>query len=346
MTVSKRGPKTESGKKQSAKNSTTHGARSQAITNAKEQVHFDSFLKELIDFYQPQGPIEQYQLERIATCKAKLKSLYELEQAKLALLIDQHQANKNKYIDDFPGLTTLVRGMVKEWFLIESLGLTGQVFLPCQLTAESLSDIVAEIDFFHGVLTSDDDLRDYFPQLSEYLEGIDSNETSLHGRLMGISHQLENIVNEDGYHEAVKLLFCKKSKKVKAEPTPEELEFDRQLELYQEQVRKRHGLKPRVVVKDPPVQFPNEEKLLLAFKVFKTINNAYLVTQEKVERVRSFIELHQRALSLPNDEADLLMRYQTSWERRLSTLIGEFVQLQKMRVADEAAKLMLQNSKK
>ena len=72
MAGNKRGPKTELGKQQSAKNSTTHGARSESITGPNEQAHFDTFLKELIDFYKPQGPLEKLQLERIATCTAKL----------------------------------------------------------------------------------------------------------------------------------------------------------------------------------------------------------------------------------------------------------------------------------
>ena len=127
MAGTKRGPKTELGKRQSAKNSTTHGARSESITGPNEQAHFDTFLKELIDFYKPQGPLEKLQLERIATCKAKLKSLYELEQAKLRLLIDKHQADTNKYISDYPGLDPLVRGMMKELFLLEKLGFLNQI---------------------------------------------------------------------------------------------------------------------------------------------------------------------------------------------------------------------------
>ena len=334
MAGSKRGPKTELGKQKSAKNSTTHGARSEAITGPGEEAHFDNFLKELIDFYQPQGPLEKLQLERIAICKAKLKSLYELEQAKLTLLIDQHQADNNKYISDYPGLDPLVRGMMKELFLLEKLGFSNQICLPCQLTVEYLSDIVTEIDSFDGVLISDDDLRNYFPRLSSYLDNVESNEAALYVRLLGVGQQLEKIISDDGYHEAVKLLFHDKFKKVVRKPTPEEIEFDRQLELYQEQSRKRLGLKPRVIVKDPPVEFPNQEKLTSLFKAFKTLHKAYLVTKVKAKAVRSTIELHQRALSLPYEEADLLMRYQTSWERRLSTLIGEFMQLRRMRLLE------------
>lgn len=339
MIVSKRGPKTESGKRKSAKNSTTHGARSQVITSPKEQVHFDGFLKELIDFYQPQGPIEQMQLERIATCKTKLKSLYELEQAKLALLIDQHKDNTDQYISEFSDLSPLVLGMIRELFFLETLGLPDQVCLPCQLTIQLLSDIVAEIDSFVGVLASDDELRDYFPQLVAYLNGLESREAALHARLLGISHQLEKVINDKDYYEAVKLIFHEKFQEVIPEPTPEELDFDRQVELHQKkQANSRNGIKVRaktkVVIKDSAIEFPDQEKLTSAFKTFKSIHQAYLMALETAESVRSRIQLHERALSLPNDEADLLMRYQTSWERRLSTLIGEFMQLRRMRLLE------------
>lgn len=336
MAGAKRGPKTELGKRQSAKNSTTHGARSESITGPNEQAHFDTFLKELIDFYKPQGPLEKLQLERIATCKAKLKSLYELEQAKLRLLIDQHQSDTNKYISDYPGLDPLVRGMMKELFLLEKFGFLNQICLPCQLTIEYLTDIVTEIDSFDGVLISDDDLRNYFPRLSSYLDNVESNEGALYVRLLGVGQQLEKIISDDDYHQAIKLIFSDRFEKVVTEPTPDEIEFDRQLELYQEQSRKRLGLKSKVIVKDPPVEFPNQEKLTSLFKAFKTLHKAYLMTKVKAKAVRSTIELHRRALSLPHEEADLLMRYQTSWERRLSTLIGEFMQLQKMRIMNES----------
>ena len=36
-----------------------------------------------------------------------------------------------------------------------------------------------------------------------------------------------------------------------------------------------------------------------------------------------------KSLVLPQSEADLLLRYQTTWERRLSTEVGEFIELRK-----------------
>ena len=338
MAPAKRGPNTPSGKEKSSKNAVTHGLRSTQPVSTEEINDHDSFLKELVEFYKPKGPIEQLQLERIATCKAKLNSLYELERAKQALLIDQHRADTDKYIKESFGSSPLVRGMMKELFLLEKIGYPypNFIFLPCQLNIKLLSEIVDEIDAFHGELISDADLKKYFPNLSTYLEGVDSDESALHVRLVAIAEQLEKIISDDGYHEAVKLIFRDKLKRVKLGPTPEDLEFDRQLEKHQEQTYKRLNLKPKVIVKDPPKQFPNQEKLTLVFKSFKTIYAAYITTQESAQSIRKKIDLHQRALSLPSEEADLLMRYQTSWERRLSTLIGELMQLQRLRALNDS----------
>jgi len=51
--------------------------------------------------------------------------------------------------------------------------------------------------------------------------------------------------------------------------------------------------------------------------------------QKLVAHVAQAKETILKSLLLPQAEADLLLRYQTTWERRLSTEVGEFIELRR-----------------
>ena len=327
MAPAKRGPNTPSGKEKSSQNAVTHGLRSTQIVTPSEVVSYDSFLNELLDFYKPEGPIERLQLERIATCKAKLKSLYDLEQAKQELLIQEHDASSNKYIDKMTYLDPLERGMLKELLRYEKL------VLPCDLNDDLLVEIVGEIDGFNGELSSDDEIRKHFPSLTAYLDALKSDATELHVRLMAIHEKLKRVIEDgDGYCEGLKILVFNQAQSPSSTTTPEALALERELDEYQEQARKRRGDKFTVQINVGLGKFPDQPKLKLAFASFRTILHAYQSSHQLIGEVQSSLSLRKRTLTLPVEEADLLMRYQTSWERRLSTLIGEFMQLQRLRL--------------
>jgi hypothetical protein len=79
------GPITNTGKKTSSQNTLIHGATSNSVTNDLQKVALDRYVKELTDFYRPTSPLESLQIERIALCKVKLDSLYDLEGVKLQI---------------------------------------------------------------------------------------------------------------------------------------------------------------------------------------------------------------------------------------------------------------------
>ncbi len=343
MTTSKPGPKTLNGKKQSAKNSTVHGLRSDNLATPQQQENYDQFLVELIDFYKPVGPLEKLQLERIAICRAKLKALYDMERDKYASLHMRYESDTAKHINHFSYLSALTRGMLRELITFNHL------LLPNGLDADLLTSIVNEINSFVDDVTSDDDLREYLPMLSSYLDQVDSNTSDLHVKLLAVGRQLEQVINRgESYSEYGALLLAKikgPAKKEK-EQTPEQIAHAKELDDYikksQERIRAQYGAK----VKQKVVEFPDHRKVSEALDVYKVILKAYQDAYAYKDSVIEIINQGKKSLSLPIEDADLLMRYQTSWERRLSTLIGEFVQLQKMRVADETAKLMLEKSLK
>ena len=62
---------------------------------------------------------------------------------------------------------------------------------------------------------------------------------------------------------------------------------------------------------------------------FLDLYESYQKTQEIVGQYQAIKDLMLQALSLPVEESDLLMRYQTTLERRLSSAIGELLALQR-----------------
>ena len=62
---------------------------------------------------------------------------------------------------------------------------------------------------------------------------------------------------------------------------------------------------------------------------FVTINDHQERAQKVFEQYAHTKDLLKRAAQLPAAESDLLMRYQTTLERRLSSAIGELLELQR-----------------
>jgi hypothetical protein len=137
MTQGKRsgGPKTVEGKSRSSKNATSHGLTSMAPSNSNEKALVDAYSRELIEYYKPESPLEQLQIQRIATCRAKLAYLYDLEQVKLSLAAKELESQPEKILEKIPGATGLAMGMAKD--LITS----GQIHLPCRLDLPLLESI-------------------------------------------------------------------------------------------------------------------------------------------------------------------------------------------------------------
>lgn len=334
MATTKRGPKTLDGKTKAAKNSTKHGLRSENLSSTKQIVDQSNFLQKLIEHYKPVGPLEEMQLERIATCRIKLISLYDLEQAKMDLLIEKNRADLQKHIAELSYLSPLERGMLYELLKFKIL------MLPMDLNVDLLKKIVQEADQFTGDIFSDDDLKEYFPTLVTYLDESDPSSSELHIKMMAVTNQLQKIVDRGESYLVISRLIADKilmkSKKKEKELSPEEIAhakaFDDFIEKSSERRRAEYGGQAKKKVE---IEFPSQKKISEALNVFKTLLDAYQGALINEKTIQERIKMKELTVSLPIEEADLLMRYQTSWERRLSTLVGEFIQMQKMRVSSE-----------
>lgn len=336
MTQGKRsgGPKTIEGKSRSSKNATSHGLTSMVPSNSNEKALVDSYSKELIEYYKPESPLEQLQIQRIATCRAKLAYLYDLEQVKLSLTAKELESQPEKILEKISGATGLAMGMAKEFIT------SGQIHLPCRLDLPLLEAICEEIRQMHGAIENKNQFARALPRLTKYLNtypvvGL-NNTSQWMEKLVAISKDLK-MADEMGekhagkFEELIKGYLRSKEYEALMEKEAMRPEIE-ELEQYQEGLRIARGQKPKKV--EPATKLDSDaiadmEAVKSHLKQFLKLHQSYQAAQGLVDQYQEIKGLMLRAISLPVAESDLLMRYQTTLERRLSSAIGELLALQR-----------------
>jgi hypothetical protein len=341
-TKKKSGPQTAAGKVISARNSTKHGLSTQSPSSPREKEIVNNYIQELTRYYKPQSPLEKIQIERIAICKSKLDRLYEVEQVKLQLAIEKFTRDSDQILDQIDAAKGIVRGMVKE--IIQY----GNITLPCKLKDQELELICEDIDKFKNKNIKESDLEVYLPSLASYLKSNQSVRVSSAGglieKLQLIAERIENVFNrQDEYRERfaeyAELIFRLKEQ-FKPEPPPpteHELELDRFLEKQKEardaERLRKHPQKEKLEVSAHQEPMVDQEKLGQQLKLFTELLKYRNLSLEVYKQYQSTKELMSGGITLPQNESDLLMRYQTTLDRRLSTAIGELLHLQSKRTS-------------
>jgi hypothetical protein len=311
------GPSTKEGKAISSKNALKLGATTMNVSSPEEQQLVDECIAELTDYYQPQSPLEKMQITRIAICKAKLSRLYEVEQIRLKLVQKNIKSNSAQILNEM----SVAKGLVREMAL-EGLR-RGDITLPCGLSAEDLTAIEKEVDRFHGSLNVEADLQNHFPRLVKFLKqysvrGISEKPTILE-RFEVVIQRIYKAMRRDIYLGNLNELFEEMLEdRTKKLPTGDK---DVQ-ELMQE-------INPNYVPPEPVKHQINVQQLQSFLPLFVHLKRALEDAQQLIERYEESKALLVRSALLPTAEADLLMRYQTALERRLSSSIGELLALQK-----------------
>jgi hypothetical protein len=333
------GPKTLQGKARSAKNATSHGLTSMAPSNSNEKALVDSYSKELIEYYKPESPLEQLQIRRIAICRAKLAYLYDLEQVKLALVAKELELQPEKILGKIPGATGLAMGMAIEFIT------SGEIHLPCRLDPPLLEAICDEIKQMSGVIENKHQFARALPKLTKYLNAYPvvglNNTNQWMEKLVAVSKDLDRALvmgeNHSGeldeffrtYVVGKKYLDQLAEEAAKSESD----EFDQ----LQEDARIRRGQKPRKIEPTTPSNpdaITDLETVQKELNQFLLLFKAYQQAQNLLPQYLEIKDLMLRALCLPAAESDLLMRYQTTLERRLSSAIGELLALQRAKKAE------------
>ncbi len=338
MTQAKRsgGPKTTQGKARSSKNATSHGLTSMRPGNPSEKALIESFAQELTDYYKPKSPLERLQIQRIAICRAKLAYLYELEEVKLALAAKELESQPEKILEKIPGATGLALGMAREFIT------SGQIHLPCRLNLPLLEEICDEIHSMHGAMENRHQFARALPRLTKYLNAYPvvglNNHSQWMEKLEAISNDLK-MTDERGdlyagkFEEIIKGYLRSREYEdlLEKEAMRPELE---ELERYQEERRIARGQKPKKTEPTPKVDSDAITDITIIKEQLQQFLDLYK-NYQKVEGIavqyQEIKDLMLRALSLPVAESDLLMRYQTTLERRLSSAIGELLALQRVK---------------
>ena len=330
------GPITSAGKARSAQNAIKYGITSNKLASAQESQLVHGYIEELSDFYGPTSPLEKLQIERIALCRAKLAHLYEVEQIRLQLAARDLEQNPEIILERGPYLSDVAKGMALEYLHF------GEICLPCHLTKLQLQTLVYEIQNLKGTITSLADLKKYLPRLCQFLathpDKSMSSATTIPDKLRLLNEDLNRCLDRGAnYMEHTWALLApilekeRAAKEALGKAVPEE---ENELDKYLRQTQERRDLergKSKVAAPAAVVEpiFPSHALILEQLKSLVSILSHLTWAEEALSEYEKTKDLLQRSVTLPVQESDLLMRYQTTLERRLSSAIGELLELQR-----------------
>jgi hypothetical protein len=335
----KGGPVSTIGKANSAKNATKHGLTAKNASSNSEKMMVQNYVDELTHYYKPKSPLEKLQIERISICRAKLHRLYELEQIKIEQVKLQIEYSDLERISQMTSIKGIVKGMLGEMLIF------GELVLPCNLSFQELEMIDQEISQLSNDIKSDEDIQTYLPQLTKYLlKKVSTSREShpLFKKLQEDSNNLQIVFDRgESYFEYLtkKVLPLVQDFKIdedSEEKSLEQEEFNRALDEYQLEVKERRRKESGIPSKPPKKieieSFPNMKTMMSYLNNYRQLKQDALIAVEALEEIKQRKELDLQAVSLPFEEAERLMRYQTTLERRLSSAIGELIALQKQEI--------------
>ena len=177
------------------------------------------------------------------------------------------------------------------------------------LSPELIAAIASEINASGGKLEDDDDLNVALPKLSRFINDVASRlGVTAHSALL----RLGNSANE--------LLKEKSALGYRLKQLLKSMQLSRDEDRYGEP-EKEESLPG--ANEDPDINKINE-----ALSGIAELNSVVVSAHEVAKNFLRMQELMLRSVTLSGEESDRLLRYQTTWERRLSSAIGELLVLQ------------------
>lgn len=325
----KGGPKSPEGKSKVSQNAVKHGLSTMKPAGPDEQLLVAQFSQELLDFYQPSNPLAKLQIERIAICRAKLTRLYEVERVRLQLVYEELKHKPEKIVENLVGINGVPKGMLME------LVRYSQVSLPCRLTPALLMQICEEINLFHGQIKSEDDFYQNFPVLSGYLRiyparGL-SDQANIFDKLLAVSSRITQVFKQGDQFSELHRPFIEKMIELMHPPEIEE-ELDPEMKEILEQSRAHQPKKnadAQLVAEALKKSVPSSSALKKQLQLFLELLRFYERALQALEQYEAVKNMMLQSATLIPAESDLLMRYQTTLERRLSGAMGELLALEK-----------------
>lgn len=310
------GPKTAQGKAKSSKNAVSHGLTSNSVMPDEIRM-VEEFTKELTNYYKPESPLEVLQIQRIAFCRAKLAKLIDMEVAGREIArrqIDLDPELVMQRLTQYPeSLRNLALALVNGESVLFKLG----------LDESTLNAIVQEIKNFGGILEAESDLATSFPKLCRFLSSIKPVADQVEG--MGIDQALMI------FGERIRNLALNEASRAhaKLQKGPKEAKFEEMLA----QVQRTIQIDKMAIRKTLRAKMPGVAGYHNAVEMDLQEITALASLLDKLPTIlQSFHEMKSwmlRAADLQSEETDRMMKYQTMLERRLSSAIGELLELHK-----------------
>jgi hypothetical protein len=298
------GPKSTRGKQTSSQNAVVHGATSNNFFSNSQKVFVDQYVQELVAYYRPVSPLEILQIQRIALCKAKLDALYELEQHKLQIALEDLKRDPKLVMDSVYSTEDLTRSFA------ETLSQGKQINLPMDLTGDQLKIFSEEINRAGGKLDPDDNLYTQLPKLGEFIT------------------EVENSLKITGY-QVILRIGCSVQELLDKKTNDSDLIEVMKLGLDVMQARVR-GDEAYIFQKNK-IQVDEDldaKKINDSLSAITKLNSILIRAHQLSKEFEQKLGLMHRSVTLSGEESDRLLRYQTTWERRLSSAIGELLALQ------------------
>lgn len=310
------GPKTAEGKARIAKNAVKHGLSATSLLDEQQIKLVAQFIKELTQYYKPNSPLEKMYIERIAQTRAKLQRFSEVESVGVMLVQSELQHRPELVLNRFTHVSDSVKQIALRLIL-------GKKFkFPLGLSEPLLQSLCKEVAEMPGVLHSEEDLPTKLPLLSAFLKDAkplgegDRNQISSDAPLF-LDNQLRLCVTQ------IKLDRDNSAAPIVGE---DELAEVKRILLNMSRQESAVALSASATKRSSEVQSYN---VIFSqdFEAFKVLLLEYHAALELVSRVNLITEQMQRAAILPDQDMDKMMRYQTTLERRLSSLTGEFLSI-------------------
>ncbi len=303
------GPKSARGKAKSSLNALSHGLTSTRVMPDELEM-VEQFTRELTEYYKPCSPLEVLQIQRIAFCRAKLAKLIDIEIAAREMARRQIELNPQMVMAKLSQYPDQIKSIA-----LDVIG--GRPALArFGLDEATLVQINEEIKGFDGVLESEEDLPRCLPKLVKFLRN-----TRLH------SDQIADIGDDQAL-----MVFAQKIRQQnhsQIEPGSDRQSVDALLLAVGRDAGLSEMAQRKVVRHKASAQAGYHQ---LVDKDLQEIRALASSIAKLPEVVRSFEEMQSwmlRSVDLNADEVERMMKYQTMLERRLSSAIGELLELQK-----------------
>lgn len=320
------GPVSAAGKSKSSLNALRHGLTSTRVLPDEIEM-VEEFARELAEHYKPQSPLEMLQIQRIAFCRAKLAKLIDIEVAGRELArfdIDHRPEQTMDRLAQYPA-------HLRHWALeiLEGRNPLDEIKIDeAELSAiheEILQSERPTLDPQARVIDGERKFECLFPKLSEYLRrvygaALESQRQNSADRAPSLFAALS--------HLSKQINFLRSTRKHKGSQETGFEEMLRQVHLNEEITKIAEQST------DPSAQYTPVQYNLMAREALDIVSELAAIVAQLPRILQSFEQTKQwmlRAADLTADNADRMMKYQTMLERRLSTAIGELIELQKLR---------------